>query len=1473
VRTRWSLTAAQHGIWTGQQLDPDSPAFNTAEYVAIAGPVDQDLFVAALRRVVSETEALGVRFVEDDEGVWQLPGQAPDWTVHVADLAGHPDPDAAARRWMAGDLARPVDLARDPLFGHALFRLAPDRYYWYHRVHHIALDGFGLALVARRVAEVYTALVADEPPPACGFGSLREVIDEDLAYQESEQYKHDGAYWLAHAEGRPDPVTLAGRSGPLSRTVLRRVARLEPPVVAGLRSAARSARAVWTDVLTAGFAAYLHRMTGAAEVNLALPVMLRMGSAALRVPCMVLNVVPVRVQIGPDATLAELTGQVAAELRAGRPHHRYRYEQLRRDLKLVTSDRKMFGPSVNIMPFDYGLRFAGRRGEVHNVSAGLVEDLVLNVYDRADGSGLQVTFDANPACYELDQLAAQLDRFLRFLARLAAEPTVPVDGVELLLDRERHEVLAAWQGPVVAGPLVTETVRTEPGATVPDLLEAQVASTPDATALVAEPGARLSFAALNTRVNQLARQLVTHGAGPGRQVALLLPRSVDAIVGLLAVLKSGAAYVPIDPDYPAARVGFMLDDAAPVLVLTTRELASDLPGTGPARVVVLDDPAVGAAVGGRPGHDLTDRDRLASLTSATALCLIYTSGSTGTPKGAVLEHRGMVNLFHHHRIHLIDLEAAGRRRCRAALTASLSFDTSWEGLLWMLAGHELHFVADDVRREPARLLDYLERERIDFIDVTPTYAEELIGAGLAVAGRRRPAVVALGGEAAGAALWTALRGTPEVSGYNLYGPTECTVDTLWARLRDSETPVVGRPVTGGRAYVLDRALRPLPPGAAGELYLAGTPVGRGYHRRPGLTAQRFVADPYGPPGSRMYRTGDLARWRPDGILEFLGRVDQQVKIRGFRIELGEVEAVLSGHSEVAQVAVAAWADRLVAYVVPVPGRPPPEPARLRRYAAERLPDYLVPPVFVMLDRLPRNPNGKLDRAALPAPALSAARVAGRPPRDPRERQLCALFAEVLELPEIGIDDDFFTLGGHSLLVAKLLARIRDSFGVRLGIRSVFEAPTVAALAGRLDTGAGTGQEHPWHGTDLAAEARLAPEITAAGRAPVDPRRLVDPSRILLTGATGFVGAFLLRELLDRTDAEVWCLVRASGEDAARQRLRAALDRYRLWRDELAHRIVAVPGDLATPMLGLDPGHYAALAEQIDAIHHNGARVNHLDGYQRLRAANVSGTSEILRLATTGRLIPVHYVSTCDVAVGAAGNPPLIPENRRVGAEEVLPNGYVASKWVAEGLVRAAGERGLPVAIYRPSRVCGHTDSGAGGTDDAFWQLVRAMVTLGAAPDQTRDPSILDLVPVDHVTGAIAALSRQPGSAGTTYHLTSPRPTPVSAVLDQLRSLGYRLETVPSEQWDRRLHERAERAAAAEDYALSLIAAHPIRHLGPAPDHRFDRLNTELALAGSAVTGPEIDEDCLTRYIDYFVTVGFLPPPDRATTGVPVPAHR
>ncbi|WP_186818364.1 non-ribosomal peptide synthetase [Nocardia ninae] len=1430
------LTAAQLGVWLGQQLDPASAVFNIAEYVEISGPAEVEALVAAIQAVVDEAAALHVRFVED--GPQQI-AESLDWAVQVVDVSGEPDPLRAALELMDRDVSQPVSLTDGVLFAHIVFRLDTQRTLWYHRVHHILLDGYGMALIARRVAELYTASVAGTTSPPYAFGDWDAVVVADLAYAESPELDRDRAFWLDYLRDRPAPVTLSGaapRPTSAAGRALREFTTLDAEIVALLRSVAQAARANWTDVFTAAVAAYLHRMAGAAQVCLALPVMLRTGTPALRVPCMTLNGVALWADLADDPTLTELAGQVARQLVRSRRHQRYRSEQVRRDLGLVGSDRSMYGPSVNIMLFDYDLRFGACTSTVRNVTAGMIDDLVFNLYDRMDGAGPTLYLDGHPSSYTAAELATHLQRFTTFLRRLLTEPDRPLAAVDLFLPGEREWLRANSSGPE----------RARHDSTVHHLLTAQVDRTPSATALVATAadGARqvLTYAELDSRTGLLRAALTAAGTRPGHAVAVLLPRTSDAIAALFAVLASGATYVPLDPGQPDARLATLLQGLVEgtelSAVVTMTALATKIPAALRDRAVVLDDGGLPVVPHAHPPLRLHPEH---------PAWVIHTSGTTGTPKAVVIPHGSVANLYHHHREHLIEPAVAARdgRRMRAALTASMSFDTAWEGLFWLLAGHELHLIDDDLRRDPDRLVRYIRAQHIDFLDVTPTFARELLAAGL-YAGAHRPEVLALGGEAADPALWIALRAEPGISVYNLYGPTECTVDATWTTLATHTAPSIGSPVTNGRCHVLDRHLRPVPPGVVGELYVGGMPVGQRYLGAPAATATRFVADQFGANGSRLYRTGDLVRWHTDGHLEYLGRGDDQMSLRGYRIEVGEVEAALIAHPQVGAAAVRIHDEVLVAYVVPTPGAGAPDAQHLRTHLAGRLPDYMVPSVYVSLDRLPHTTNGKLDRAALPAPPN--AEPTDRTPRTPTERALARLFAEALEVASVGIDDDFFARGGHSLRAARVLNGVREAFGVRWDLRAMFDTPTVAGLAERLESGRNSGSS--WTAADLEADTRLDDDI----RATAEPG--TQPHAVLLTGVTGFLGAFLLAALLERTDFQVYCLVRADDDAAALRRIESGCTRYGLDFPP-GNRVTAIAGDLTRPRLGLPPTHYQQLADTIDVIVHNGARVHHFEPYSRLRPTNVEGTERILRFATTGTTKPVHFVSSVDTAFAVDGNPPVLSEDRRVAATSLPHNGYVASKWVAEGLVYAAADRGVPTTVYRPGRIGGHSVTGVSGRDDAFWSLIRAMVVLGAVPDESYDAGTVDLVPVDWVAAAIAHFVAHRPTAPT-YHLTSRHPLTFATVVDALCDRGYPIATIPGPVWHARLTAMADQASARDDHALTIARAHATHLAPPGRAVSYGHDNSAAAL-DPALPQPD-PVTALLAGIDYLIDTRFLPPP-------------
>jgi len=628
---------------------------------------------------------------------------------------------------------------------------------------------------------------------------------------------------------------------------------------------------------------------------------------------------------------------------------------------------------------------------------------------------------------------------------MAAKPEISIRWIDVLAPGERRRLVEEWNA---TGAPVYD-------ACLPDLFEAQVRATPEATAVVWD-ATEVSYAELNGRANRLAHHLIGFGVGPERLVGLTLPRGIDLIVAIVAVLKAGAAYLPVDPEYPPARIGLMLGDTDPMLLLTHSHTVGCIPPDTAAPTVVLDDTHIAARLAQFPDTDPTDADRTTPLRPQHPTYMIYTSGSTGVPKGVMMPGDAVVNLLDwHHRV------VGGGVGTRTAQFTAISFDVSVQEVLSaLLFGKTLVIPADETRRNAEKLVHWMQRHRINELFAPNLLVEAVCEAaleqGCALTDLRD---IAQGGEAL-----TLSRQVRDFFGrepgrrlHNHYGPSETHVVTAYTLPSDVSrwelSAPIGRPIANARMYVLDAGLRPVPIGVAGELYIAGAGLARGYLRRPALTAQRFVACPFGPPGARMYRTGDVVRWNHEGQLEFLGRADDQVKIRGFRIEPGEVTAVLGRHPQVSQAAVVVREDRpgdkrLVAYLVPEQ-RSAPDLGELREFVASSMPDYMVPSAFVPVAGLPLTPNGKLDRRALPAPRYGAAE-AGRPPRDRREASLAQLFAEVLGLPSVGVEEDFFSLGGHSLSATRLTTRIRTTMGVDVSLPTLFEYPTVADLAPRLD---------------------------------------------------------------------------------------------------------------------------------------------------------------------------------------------------------------------------------------------------------------------------------------------------------------------------------------------------------------------------------------------------------------------------------------
>ncbi|MFF5718995.1 amino acid adenylation domain-containing protein [Streptomyces buecherae] len=1026
------LSAAQREIWIAHHIDVTGALHNCGGYVEINGEVDEGKLAEAVRLAAAETEAPRLRFATEDGEPHQYLAESAD-PLRVVRLDGERDPERAAEEWMHADLARPTDLADGPLVHHTLLRLTADRSLFFLRYHHIVLDGYGQVLYWRRLGALYTAQVTGVAARPTSWAPLADLLAEERAYRASDQHAADRAHWLATMAERPEPLRLGDASTPPAVPAPRH----GPPArVEHVRQSAARHQAHWSAVVIAATAGYLHRVSGQSDLVIGLPVRARTSRAALTTPGMFANVLPLRLAVTPETTCGQLVEQVASRVSELLSHQRYRGEELHRELRAQQGAADPSGVVVNVIPFDGAIRFGTRDGAVHQVSSGPVRDVAVEFFGGTDGSDVRVRVDAAPRTHEANTLDAHRAGLSTFLAAFTTAPTDhPVGRVDLLDPAGRDRLAAEDRAHARAYDL---------DRCLHELVLDQAARTPDAVA-VRYADTALSFRELLDQAARIAAHLRSLGVGPGHLVGVHDERSPRLVTELLAVLLAGAGYLPLDPELPAARLAFQIEDAAPTAVLTRSDLAAQLAETG-ARLIATDTllPTLPDAAPPTAGASPDD----------TAY-VIYTSGSTGRPKGVAVPHRGVVNRLLWMR-ETYQLTAEDQVLQKTPTT----FDVSvWEFFWPLLAGATLRLAAPGAHRDPRALAETIRAYGVTTTHFVPSmldlFLAEPAAAELPSLRRVLCSGEALRPETVGRffARYAPGEADPAIELHNLYGPTEASIDVTHWRCRpgDAAGPVpIGHAVANTSLYVLDAAGQPVPDGLPGELHIGGVQVATGYLRRPELTAAAFRPNPYG--AGTLYRTGDRVVRRADGALLYGGRLDHQIKINGFRVEPGEVESVLLGHPALAQAVVSAphrpdGQPHLVAHVVPRSDgqAPAPESGALLSWLRERLPSQLVPAHLLVIDALPLLPNGKLDRSALPAPGAQPDQAPATPPDTAAERLLHAAWATVLGVADFGVDDSFFTLGGDSMHALRVRAETERG-GHTFAVAELFAGPSVRELA-------------------------------------------------------------------------------------------------------------------------------------------------------------------------------------------------------------------------------------------------------------------------------------------------------------------------------------------------------------------------------------------------------------------------------------------
>ena len=1056
------LSFSQQRLWFLDQYEPNSSVYNVPSALRLKGTLNVGALEHSLNEIIRRHESLRTTFSRMDGEPVQVIAPALSLAVSVVDLRVHPESEREqeARRLASEEAQRPFNLAQGPLFRATLIRLGDDDHILVLTMHHIVSDGWSTGVLYRELSALYEAFSQGKPSPLADLPiQYADFAVWQREWLQGEVLDRQLSYWKEQLEGIPAVLNLpTDRPRPAVQSYrgARQSIELSKELTEGLKALSRKEGVTLFMTLLTVFQTLLHRYTGQDDIVVGSPIANRNRTEIEGLIGFFVNTLVLRANFSDNPTFKELLAGVKETALGAYGHQDLPFEKLVEEIKPERS--LSHSPLFQVM---FVLQNAPSIAlELDGLSVGSVRlageatkfDLTLSISQVTEGLGASLRYNID--LFDSATIERMVDHFQVLLESIVADPEQTISDLPILTDAEKHQLLVEWN----------ETRTDYPGdKCIHELFEQQVERSPDAVAVIYEDQ-QLTYRALNDRANQLAHYLQKLGVGPEVLVGICVERSLEMVTGLLAILKAGGAYVPLDPDYPKERLAFMLKDAQASILLTRNSLIED------GRLSIDDRYPLSSDLYSQIKMVCFDRDLeeiahqskenpSSGITSDNAAYVIYTSGSTGKPKGVTVENRQLIN----YSCDIIRrLNPTAGDSC--AMVQPLTVDSSVTMIFpCLLTGGALHVISREKAISSSELGDYFQRWPIDFLKIAPNHLVALEASSFPQQFIPQRCLV-IGGEES---RWDWVRSlrtvAPGCAIFNHYGPTETTVGVLMYGVRDEDlsrnylkTPL-GRPIANTQAFLLNAGLQPVPIGIIGELYIGGDNLGRGYLNRREATAERFIPNPFSvEPGARLYRTGDRARYLPEGNIEFLGRTDHQVKIRGFRIEPGEIEAVLIQHPDVEQAIVMPWAEtpeqrRLVAYVVPHQARAP-SAAELRDYLKKKLPEYMVPSSFTLLDGLPRTPHGKVDREALPIPdqrqpAMEESYV---PPRSPEEEMIAEIWAEVLKVDAVGVHDNFFDLGGHSLLATQVMSQVRKVFQVELPLRSLFEAPTVAELALRVE---------------------------------------------------------------------------------------------------------------------------------------------------------------------------------------------------------------------------------------------------------------------------------------------------------------------------------------------------------------------------------------------------------------------------------------
>ncbi|MDY4316043.1 amino acid adenylation domain-containing protein, partial [Pectobacterium actinidiae] len=1029
------LSSTQQVVWLDQTLNPESPNYNIGTRLRIDEYLDETLFNQAFEILVARHDVLHLQLVHTHGLPFQTLVNASPSSINVYDFSQYDDAEERAQQHIHATWMRPFDL-RGKLWSSDLLRVSDTHWYWQFCCHHLVADGWSLKLLLNELVITYNRLKNNDDNAGEVAPSYLDYIAEDLIYLDSKHYQSDLKFWLDRYKTLPPAlIPISSQDEELTNELpAPHLWQLESEYFHKIENIAAEHGLSVLHFMYAILACYFSRTTETEDIVIGIPIHNRRNAKQKNTIGMFSSVIPIGISIKKEDSFLDIMRNVAMELRHCYKHQRLPITEINQNTRIrqKTGRAQLFDITLSLEWFDINVHMEGTHTTLQTPHRATQFPLAISIYqyDFEDkNSPITIEFNFDTRYLNREDVMTIQSRLAMLVDAAMTSLDVTVENAPILPPTERQQIVVDFNSTDAEFPQHT---------LIHQRFEQQVELTPNATAVVFETQS-LSYAELNRRANQLAHRLLTLGIKPDDRVALCVERSLEMIVGMMGILKSGAAYVPLDPTYPAERLAYMIDDAKPVALLTQ------------ANQIVIqtaDIPAIMLDTDNFDAYDTSNPDAQAlGVTSTHLAYVIYTSGSTGKPKGVMVTHRNVLNLA----TGLKTLLAFEHPK-RIALNASIVFDASVQNWIQILSGHTLMIVPDAIRTDAQQLWHYFSRHAADLFDCTPVQLQWLLDAGLGTDPDYQPEQVLIGGDAISQGIWSRLQLLTGTRFINVYGPTECTVDATACLIDASQpAPSIGRPLTNTKVYILDAQGQPVPIGVSGEIYIGGAGVGRGYLNLPELSAERFIANPFvDKQDAKLYKTGDLGRWHYDGSIAYLGRNDFQVKLRGFRLELGEIESILMQHPGIQEAVVIVREDtpgdkRLVAYFQAQQDTQP-TPADLRLQLSQRLAEYMIPSAFVALDTFPLTPNGKLNRKALPKPDQSAMVTRHyEAPQGEMETMLATIWQALLGVDRISRYDHFFELGGHSLMVVSLIEQLRNQ-GKTLDVRSAFSSPVLYEMA-------------------------------------------------------------------------------------------------------------------------------------------------------------------------------------------------------------------------------------------------------------------------------------------------------------------------------------------------------------------------------------------------------------------------------------------